>query len=318
MVHGFPVRARSDARRSPLISQTILVLDLVDRIWDLRRMGPSAAATMASLRSEGVVTLADQGYFAGLETLYQSVQTVYPVPVLCFDIGLSDDQKALAKNEYEFLTIVPVPDTPQVREIREAFPESRDRVKSGKRAWPLWLCPFLIASSPFRRVFWLDCDIVVLRELGALYHMLEEGPVFTTENHDAAATPNRPELYEHLPIERPFNPGVPAVNAGVSGWDLERDHAALQGYMYPVIRACRDPAIRDAISWHDQGALIWSIQRHGLEHRVLADWKWNLCVRHTSVLGRQLVWGNLVVDGLRRSVPDANLLHWNGVPLPWK
>jgi hypothetical protein len=267
--------------------------------------------------THGIVTLADHHYFPGLETLYLSVQESFPTPIACFDIGLSEAQKEAAARNYPRLSILPVPENADVTAVKKAFGDAPALQKLGKRVWPLWLCPFLIAASPFRRVFWMDTDIVVLRRLRELFAMLDAGPVFTPENLAPELTANKPELYGLLPIDRPFDPRQPTANGGVSGWDLERDREALEAYMHPIRRACRDSAVRDAIAWHDQGALIWAIQKTGLEHRVVESWDWNLCVRHTPAFEKRYAWGKDVLETLRRDVPAANLLHWNGVPVPW-
>lgn len=265
----------------------------------------------------GIATLADGHYFPGLEALYWSAQESFPTPVACFDIGLSEAQRRYAAEQCPLLSILPLPETPDVARVKAAFGAAPALRKPGKRVWPLWLCPFLIAASPFRRVFWMDCDIVVLRRLGELFAMLGQGPVFTPENLAPELTANKPELYALLPIERGFDPLKPAVNGGVSGWDLERDREALEAYMLPVRRACDDPEVRDAISWHDQGALIWAIQSRGLEGRVLESRNWNLCACHTPARNKRYAWGREALEALRRDAPEANLLHWNGLPVPW-
>jgi hypothetical protein len=268
-------------------------------------------------KDEGIVTLADANYFPGLELLYRSVQESYPVPLACFDIGLSEAQKAIAREHYPYLRILPIPDSPIIRTIQNTLGKAVPLAKPNKRIWPLWICPFLIAAAPFRRVFWLDCDIAVLRNLDGLFALLDQGPVFTPENNAPEATPNKPELYDLLPITRAFDPLLPAVNAGVSGWDLLRDKVVLEAYMYPIRQACEDSRIREAIAWHDQGALIWAIQKTGLEQRVVDSWQWNLCVRHTALAQQAPPWNPDFLDNLRRAVPQANLLHWNGFPVPW-
>jgi hypothetical protein len=267
--------------------------------------------------AEGIVTLADANYFPGLMMLHRSVQTSdYPVPILCFDIGLSESQRASVHRLPSGLTVASLPDSRDIRLIRSA-PQGTALAKSTKRVWPLWICPFLIAASPFRRTAWIDADAVVLRNLRGLFWMLDQGPVFTPENLAPDKTPNYPELYQLLPIARPFDPAVPTVNGGVSAWDLERDARVLAAYQYPVRRAFEDPQIKAAISWHDQGALIWAIQRHGLESRVAADSRWNQCVKHTPAYGQQLPWDATGLDRIRELVPQANILHWNGTAVPW-
>jgi hypothetical protein len=145
--------------------------------------------------------------------------------------------------------------------------------------------------------------------LGRLFDFLASGPVFTLENLAPELTANKPALYALLPIERPFDPLLPTVNGGVSGWDLVRDAAALAAYQLPILRACEDAAIREAISWHDQGALIWAIQSLGLQARVLPDRRWNLCVRHSAAALKPLVWGPEVWLPLREVEPEACILH---------
>ena len=189
--------------------------------------------------------------------------------------------------------------------------------KTIKRVWPLWICPALIAAAPFRRVFWLDCDIVVLRNLEGLFALLDDGPVFTPENHAPHATPNKPELYELMPIDRPFDPLEPRINAGVSGWDLKRDKAVLDAYMQVVARACEDERVREAVSWHDQGALIWAIQSLGLQARVQGAWIWNFCARHALLHEAPVPLGQDFLPMLRSRLPEVNLLHWNGLKPPW-
>jgi hypothetical protein len=276
---------------------------------------------ISSLRKQrhddkGIVTLSDRNYFQGLTMLYRSVQESFPVPIVCFDIGLTDEQKGWAETNLKQLSILPVPAEKTINIIKNT-PDDKPLAKRGKRQWPIWICPFLIAASPFRRTFWLDCDIVVLRKLKNLFQMLETGPVFTPENNAPHLTANKPELYELLPIERHFEQDKPVVNGGVSGWNLVRDKAVLEAYMYPIVKAFQDRRVKNAISWWDQGALIWAIQKTGREHRVLNSWEWNLCVKHTKASSKQYSWNRHVLRQLREDVPEANLLHWNGVKVPW-
>jgi hypothetical protein len=156
-----------------------------------------------------------------------------------------------------------------------------------------------------------------LRGLDELFGFLEDGPVFTPENKAPERTPNGPDLYRLLPIDRDFDPRRPVVNAGVSGWRKERDAAALDAYLSVVAAATRSPAVMSAVAWHDQGALIWAIQSLGLEARVLASDRWNLCVDRAGLPARHLHWDNGLCDRLRARLPDVRLLHWNGRPTPW-
>ncbi len=197
------------------------------------------------------------------------------------------------------------PADPLITELVEATRDAAPLAKPGKRIWPLWICPLLIRAAPLKNVFWLDCDAVVLRGLDELFAMLEDGPVFTPENKAPHATPNSPALYLHLPIGRQFDPQVPVVNGGVSGWRRGRDDAALDAYVRPVAAAARDRAVREAISLYDQGALIWVIQSLGLEDRVLPTPMWNLCVDNAPVSAEALAWDDDLLERLWAALPRS-------------
>lgn len=268
------------------------------------------------MAERGVITLCDANYYPGLLGLHASIRSSFPVPVACFDIGLTAAQCAEAAT-IDGLTILDLPDDPLIEALRVATAGTAPLKKAGKRIWPLWICPLLIAAAPFDEVFWLDCDLLVLRGLDELFAMLADGPVFTPENKAPHATPNPPRLYELMPIARDFDPALPTINAGVSGWRRGRDDALLAAYREPVRRAAEDPEVMAAIAWHDQGALIWAIQSLGLEHRVLAGTAYNLCVANAPVSSSLLGWDTGLVERLRAALPEIRLLHWNGRTAPW-
>jgi len=268
------------------------------------------------MQQRGVITLADANYFPGLVGLHSSIQTSWPCPVACYDIGLTPEQRWAARSLSD-LTVLDLPDDPLISALEEATRHRKPLAKAGKRIWPLWICPLLIRAAPFREVFWIDCDILVLRGLDELFERLADGPVFTPENKAPQLTPNSPRLYELLPIARAYDPRVPTVNAGVSGWRKDRDEAALAAYIRPVVAAARFPEMMDAISWWDQGALIWAIQSLGLEDRVLQSPLWNLCAEHIDLPPEMLKWDQDLSRRLRAALPDVRLLHWNGLPVPW-
>jgi hypothetical protein len=234
-----------------------------------------------------------------------------------YDLGLTPSQRSEASQTRNLL-ILDLPDDPRIDAIRLATAGHAPLAKVDKRHWALWICPILIQAAPFQDVFWLDCDVLVLRGLQELFARLDEGPVFTPENNAPSKTANPPHLYDLLPIARPFDRNYPVVNAGVSGWRKGRDDAALAAYVHPVEVAAHDPEVMAAIAWHDQGALIWAIQSLGLEHRVLDSPLWNLCIRQVHIPAELLRWDEDLCDRLRIALPEVRLLHWNGTAPPWK
>ncbi len=275
-----------------------------------------AAATSEVSGDVAIITLADENYFEGLLMLHRSAQECCPCIVACYDLGLSSVQKEEAAKRQN-LRLLPLPDDPMINRIRSVMSLTPPLAKPNKRVWPLWICPLLIKHAPFRDVIWMDCDIVVLRNLPELFEIIATGPFFTPENKAPHLTANHPTLYDLLPIHRSFDPLVPVINAGVSGWRRDRDAAAIEAYIEPVARAINDPDARQAISWHDQGALIWAIQSCGLEDRVARSNKWNLCADHTEIAERPILWDDGFLEAVRAAVPYANILHWNGRRPPW-
>jgi hypothetical protein len=264
----------------------------------------------------GIITLCDANYFPGLLMLHQSVQESFPCTVACYDLGLTPEQAAAAER-LENLILLPLPNEPLIERLRAVTSRAPRLAKLYKRVWPLWICPLLIKHAPFRDVIWMDCDLVVLRNLRDLFAAIERGPVFTPENKAPQCTHNSPALYDLLPIARQFDRMLPTVNAGVSAWRKARDSAVIDAYLHVVERAAVDERIREAISWHDQGALIWAIQSLGLEHRVASSTVWNLCVDNTALARRPLPWNEDFLRAAREAVGDANILHWNGCPPAW-
>jgi hypothetical protein len=271
---------------------------------------------MTTDRAGAVVTLCDANYYPGLRALHASVQSSTPCDLLCYDAGLTAEQLADAAR-VERLHVLPLPDDRMIGRIVAEMRQSAPLSKLHKRIWPLWICPLLIRAAPARDVIWLDCDILVLRGLDELFAMLEDGPVFTPENKAPELAANDPRLYELLPIARPFDMAAPVVNGGVSAWRHGRDDEAIDAYVRPVAEAVRSTAVRDAIAWHDQGALIWAIQSLGLEHRVLPTPQWNLSVDRAPLDRAMLVWDDGLLARLREALPEVRLLHWNGRPVPW-
>jgi len=272
--------------------------------------------SLDSTLDEGVITLADSSFFPGFVLLYESIQRSYPVPVTCFDGGLTENQRQWVDEHLVNCTVTPIPDIDDIHIVVENLggisPNGTDESM-------LWVCPFLISNSPYQRTLWLDADLIVVDRLGGLFELIDDGPVFTLENNDPSCTANNASLYSEMPLGKNNEDATraPLVNAGVSGWDLVRDGDVIKNYIAPILEACRNEKVRQAISWHDQGCLIWAVQNSGLHERVLHDTKWNLCARHSVKEMNYSLEENLC-DQVREAYPDANIVHWNGYSLQEK
>lgn len=264
----------------------------------------------------GVVTLCDAAYYPGLLALHASIHDLDPVPIVCYDIGLTPEQREDAGRRAD-LHVLDLPPDPLIARLQRATADAAPLQKAVKRIWPLWICPVLIAAAPIGDVAWLDADLLVLRPIRELFALLEGGPVFTPENRAPHLSANAAELYDLLPVALPFDRTGPAINGGVSVWRRGRDDDALAAYIHPVAAAADDARVRAAIAWHDQGALLWAIHALGLQSRVLADTRWNLCVDNAGLTPEDLHWDDGLAARLRAALPDVGIVHWNGRQVPW-
>jgi hypothetical protein len=283
---------------------------------------PAAAQPSEESRAPlGIVTLADDNYFCGTRLLALSCQG--QLPIVVYDLGLGESARAWIEAR-PGIELRPIPDTPLIRAIQIACGENR-MAKATKREWPLWICPSLIQDAPFERAFWIDSDIIVLRDLDLLTACLDQGPVVVEENLAPEACDNPPLLNNLLPIAFPLHEtNRLRLNAGLSGWDLQRDAHLLEAYQFPIRQLFLRGALpRDAVRWHDQGALIWALQQAGHDDRLLRPRRFNLCVRHSALVAERIdpaaddaaleAW----IGNARRLETKAALVHWNGHPVPW-
>ena len=191
------------------------------------------------MQRRGVITLADANYFPGLVGLHASIQTSWPCPIACYDVGLTPEQRKSAGNLPD-LTILDLPDEPLIAALEEATRHRKPLAKAGKRIWPLWICPLLIRAAPFEEVFWIDCDILVLRGLDELFERLADGPVFTPENKAPELTPNSPRLYI-------FDCGV-IKGLGVELFGFKPGEVPVRDFFVPCYLVV-----------HPKGTLMWDV-----------------------------------------------------------
>ncbi len=130
-----------------------------------RRLASEPEALERLLPSEGVVTRAGAGEFHQLALLCRSVQDAYPIPVVCFDAGLTGEQRDWLRDNLAACTVTPLPAGAQ-----DAL--AVGLLTAATRA-------SLLRESPFQRAVWLDPHLVVLRGLGELFAKLDHAPVYS-------------------------------------------------------------------------------------------------------------------------------------------
>lgn len=257
---------------------------------------------------EGVISLADSNYFPGFVLLYESIQLSYPVPVTCYDGGLTDEQKQWADENLLNCTISPLPDTEEIRTVRARLVGIVDN-DNGESL--LWICPFLIASSPYQRVLWLDADLIVVKDIAKLFEFIDQGPVFIQENKDASFIVNKPELYEEIQLGEGDDQEQLIINSGVSGWDRVRDAHLIDNYMASVIEVCRSEKILKSVNLYDRSFLNSAVKKCALQNGVLQDVDG---YQHDKQDTQEKVFKleENLNNQLIKYFPDTKIVHWKG------
>lgn len=254
------------------------------------------------------MTAADAGYFPGLKILAESIRQTESWPLRCVDLGLTDHQKRwCAANG---VGLIPLAECGVPVEVWSAF-IGRDRL--------LWLKPWMVSAAPFNDAIWIDADAVVCRPLGELFARVERGVAVFADNYNPAAVRNDPALYEWLPV-----PSVTDkhVNAGVLGLRKGRDDDLVERWEFCVEQAASREEVREAVRWHDQGALLWAL--HATERASLIDddATWNSPADGLDHVGRErrrrFTPGADLPTEVARANPAAGIVHYMDRPKLWE
>ena len=276
---------------------------------------------MTPSNEAGIVTAADHAYIDGLKMLVASLGLANcRMPVLCFDLGLTPQDIALAKEaahaasvSLSFQTMSPV--SPQVN----GAPLKPFEAAS-------WGKPFRISAAGFKRVIYIDADIVVLSNP---VELLASGQaVFTPDTFAGLGVRNPKALYRLRPVPPGCPEGRLTLNSGIFMIDVERDATLLKTWQGFVREALGQPALRSIVTCHDQGALIWSLLSLGQDRRVVSSDTWNRPANAktcdpASAFARTVYprpeAGDYrpLIAAIRADHPGAKAVHWMGAPKLW-
>jgi hypothetical protein len=206
----------------------------------------------------GVVTATDANTFRGFQLLYLSLARSHDVRVLLFDLGLTAAQAAwVSRQDGLYHTRVDV----------DRLPIGRDRCH-----WQTFNKPFYVSRSPFRRTLWLDADTLVLGDLRPVADLMARGPFLTT---DIMVHANPPELNERCRVVPHDDPPF-ALNAGVCGFDMERDWPLVHEWLSLLSLVASDPAgALRLVPMNDQSLLRLALRKLGLADLINPDPRWN-------------------------------------------
>ncbi len=247
----------------------------------------------------GVVTISDAAYYPQLKLCLDSLMAVCPCVVKVLDIGLAPEQVAELSRRG-----IPTFKPPA---SAERFVE--DKTACGSRY--AWAKAFVLRDGPlWRRTLWLDSDTYVVKSLDPLFEMLKSRAVLTPELYTGVDCQNFEELYERAPVKA-RSEGL-AINAGVMGFDRERDADIIDAWCGFVERCFAEPDLKPLVAWYDQGALIWAVQSIGRADAVLRESTWNCLADRTTRGGRRKYHADRLREEIAAAHPGAAIVHWAG------
>ncbi|NBQ67386.1 MAG: hypothetical protein EBU46_00570 [Nitrosomonadaceae bacterium] len=264
-------------------------------------------------QTTGVITAVDSCYFNALLWWWEAVKrNATTLNVIVYDLGLSYDQKQqaaaaginlVAANPYHF-------DGPPRNDLTAQIPR-----------WELccWMKPFLIKRSPFHNNIWIDVDALIIRSIDELVSLVKQQPFIMPDIYNPDVTPNKPELYQQLPIYAAIDDTV-KINAGIIGINPNRDSQLFDQWIDCCYQALRNPEIRASVSWSDQGALIWALQRSQRQSTTILDAavRFNCPANFTKggkEGGQRKSYkdsGYQFLEELAVDHPSTNIVHWMG------
>ncbi|MBA2116696.1 hypothetical protein [Bremerella alba] len=209
------------------------------------------------------------------------------------------------------LDVVPI-------ELLNTFSEKRNCLQPFQQSKLLWPRPWLVDASPFEKTLWIDADSIVIRPLSELFPEIEKGVVVYTDANHPPSSPNHPKLYELLPV-----PKITAkfVNSGVLGLQCGRDDDLISSWKYCIEQAATRLEVRQLISWHDQGALLWALHKTMRTHLIRQDVTWN-CPPHGFNASRRSERKRYsrasYLQDIRRDHPHVGIVHYMSRPKLWE
>jgi len=176
----------------------------------------------------------------------------------------------------------------------------------------IWCKEFIFDElDPNETYIWLDADIVVISDISQIIRAAEKNFTLFADKFSPEACFNKKELYSKLEIDVAFAREKVAVNAGVIGFNPNRDVVILNTIKEYVWMASKDPKIRSLISCFDQGCVLAAIHKLRLYYNVIDCDVMNVKPRH--VLSNMITSG---YEGLIKHIEHVNfgkgLLHYAG------
>lgn len=176
----------------------------------------------------------------------------------------------------------------------------------------IWCKPFLTDDlDPNETYLWLDADTVAISDISQVIRAAEKNFTLFIDKFSPVACYNKKQLYVGLGIDVAPNREKLAINAGVIGFNPNRDVVILNTIKEYITMVSKDDKLRAMVACFDQGCVLAAIHKHRLYYNVLDCDVMNFPPR--------IVLSNMIPDGhdaLIKHIEDTNfgkgLLHFMG------
>jgi hypothetical protein len=127
--------------------------------------------------NKGIITAADSTSFSAFQLFNYSLRKHNSkIPLALFDIGLSEQEKGWCRRNKIKLINYKNPIVP-----KDYF------------MWQTWNKPDYINRSPFEYTLWLDCDIIIYKNLTSIFKKIKN-KIFCVKDHFGTDVKNKKEL----------------------------------------------------------------------------------------------------------------------------
>jgi hypothetical protein len=249
----------------------------------------------------GFLSATDSRLFPGFQILYSSIILKHQTSVCVVDLGMEDDQRDWCRQQKNLLIVKPK------TEIFKLHNQIYDWQKFNK--------PYYFLFSPFKKTLWLDCDTIVLKDVSALFNMMDEDPVICS----GFSKINKDEFIEDMDghYDSPKNCYYPET--GMIGINLEHDFWLLRDWLWATLKAASDCRLLSNLRHVDAGCLAWALVKHDRIRSMLDSmtWCWNAALMGGRD-GRQFYPSAAeMLSTVDLDYHMASILHWKGFAKPF-
>jgi len=137
-------------------------------------------------------------------------------------------------------------------------------------SWRVFLKPYAITESPFRKTFWMDSDMFVIRSLDGLFKKIDHGPVFSSETYGGWRYAKG--FLEFMPEKIENNNNI-HINSGLIGFNLDRDIDCkiLSEWKKVIEYVDKSPSLREIPNLGDQDCLLWTVEKLKVENFIMGN-----------------------------------------------